>query len=357
MAEILEEAIFKGYDKKPTEIDYDTPDFEMMSSLRSDVWQFSGAKNYQEMKAMSEALEGPDGKLRSFLEFKRVVKSIIGDHMQWLKTEYQTAISSSQMAAQWMRIQRDKDILPLLEFDAVMDNRTTELCKSLNRVIRPVDDPFWDAYYPPNHFNCRSGVRQIRDGEITKDENIDYPDLPKMFLTNVGKTGLAFPSGSAYYIGLPREVRRDAASIQLKRVRKGVRLWSNESINSSTGLNVSVGREELGVLNLRRSDVKHATGKSNEQGAIIYDQIRHINKLLLSPNTVFLGTSIDDGGHPEVSAWYYYEIKVGNNLNYINIKKMAGSGQFRFHSIADAKGFDIERIGELTDDGRRRLKK
>ena len=98
-----------------------------------------------------------------------------------------------------------------MQFDAILDDRTTELCKSLDGVIRPVDDAFWDQYYPPNHFNCRSDVRQLRDGNITPVDQIAYPELPKMFLTNVAKRGLVFPPESPYYIGTPEHILNNAS--------------------------------------------------------------------------------------------------------------------------------------------------
>jgi hypothetical protein len=86
-----------------------------------------------------------------------------------------------------------------------MDGRTTALCSSLNGVRKPADDEFWDTYYPPNHFSCRSTVRQSGGGSVTPDKDIEYPDIPKMFQTNLGKQGLIFPPGHAYYTDLPKK--------------------------------------------------------------------------------------------------------------------------------------------------------
>ncbi|MBX6381228.1 MAG: hypothetical protein IRZ01_11205, partial [Thermoflavifilum aggregans] len=55
-ARLLYDGVEKGYGKRLIELDYDSPDFRMLTSLKNDVWQFSAAKNYQEMKAMTEAL-------------------------------------------------------------------------------------------------------------------------------------------------------------------------------------------------------------------------------------------------------------------------------------------------------------
>lgn len=50
---------------------------------------------------------------------------------------------------------------PFWMYDAVIDTRTSALCDQLNGTVLPADDPWWDTRYPPNHFNCRAGVRTL----------------------------------------------------------------------------------------------------------------------------------------------------------------------------------------------------
>ncbi|MBC8105176.1 MAG: minor capsid protein [Anaerolineae bacterium] len=58
-----------------------------------------------------------------------------------------------------------QEILWGFEFAAIQDDRTTELCISLDGMRRPKDDPVWKTYTPPNHYNCRSTVIEIFDEE------------------------------------------------------------------------------------------------------------------------------------------------------------------------------------------------
>lgn len=210
-AQKLWEGVSSGYGADLPTVDFDTPDFEILTRLQRNTWQFSAAKNYQELRAMNNALLDETGKLRSFNAFKEAVKDIHGEHEQWLRAEYNMAVASGQMAATWTRIQESKDLLPLLQFDAVNDNRTTALCRTLDGVIRPVDDPFWDRYYPPNHWGCRSDVRKLASGKLTPVEQITPPDrMPEMFKTNLAKTGVVFPPGHPYWTGIPDDVKQQA---------------------------------------------------------------------------------------------------------------------------------------------------
>jgi len=43
-----------------------------------------------------------------------------------------------------------------LEYSAILDERTTEICQALNGNTWAEDSDVWDQYRPPNHYNCRS---------------------------------------------------------------------------------------------------------------------------------------------------------------------------------------------------------
>lgn len=205
--ERLSQAIDKGYQVSE---DFSTPDQKKIHALKKNVWQFSSAKSYTQLKQLSEALVKPDGTVRPFDEFRIQASIITGEQLRHLKTEYNTAVAGAQMASKWEEIKRMKASYPLLEFIAIEDNHTSALCRSLNGVIRPVDDPLWAQFYPPNHYNCRSTVKQLRKGEITPDDKIVRPNIPKIFKVNLGERGLAFPEDHAYFDGMPADVAHES---------------------------------------------------------------------------------------------------------------------------------------------------
>lgn len=226
-------------------IDYDTPDFKMLAALQKNTWQFAAAKNYTQLRELGNALIGGDGKLRTYSQFKEAAYAINDKHInQWLKAEYELAVAGGQMAGKWVDIEANQDTLRLLEFDAVMDGRTTEICKPLNGVLLPVNDPFWDMYYPPNHWGCRSTVRQRTGGAVTSHHLVPHADIPKMFQTNLAKQGLIFPESSAYFIGLPAGVN-EIASIReyLKQI----------SYNRTLGKKVFV--EGIGIVEITKDGI------------------------------------------------------------------------------------------------------
>lgn len=199
--------VAQGFGGDLDSADYDSPDYNMLKELQKNVWQFSAAKNYQQLRELSDALLDENGNLRSFEQFREIAMKINEKYVKtWLKAEYDLAVNGAQMASKWLSIQQHIGTLPLLQFDAVMDNQTTELCASLNGTILPAGHAFWDRFYPPNHFNCRSTVRQLSTGVVTPEHKIPSAEIPKMFQTNLGKQGLIFPADHAYFIGIPLDV-------------------------------------------------------------------------------------------------------------------------------------------------------
>lgn len=202
-------AVYDGYGKDFTQVDWNTPDWEMLSKLTQNVFQFSSAKCYQELRDITNALRDENGMLREFAEFRDAVGGIDEKYNRtWLETEYNTAIASATTAARWTEFQREKHWFPMLEYQTVGDDKVRKDHAALNGVKKHADDDFWKIYYPPNGWNCRCEAIQCPDAEApeTPDERITPPAVQRMFQTNLAETGLIFPKGHPYYKGCPRKV-------------------------------------------------------------------------------------------------------------------------------------------------------
>ena len=137
------EALQRGYGGKVTDIDWKTPDFDTLEKLTQNVYQFAAAKNYHELRDLTDAIRDGD-KIRSFNEFQEVAKPIIGKYNQkWLRTEYNQAIAAAQSGARWNDFQRGKKEMPYLQYQCVMDGNTRQEHAMLHGVIKRIDDDFW----------------------------------------------------------------------------------------------------------------------------------------------------------------------------------------------------------------------
>lgn len=213
------EAVVEGYGASLLTVDFTTPDYLVLRHLEENVYQFAAAKNYQQLKAVTQALLDDEGKLRSFSEFKKASFEILNEQVtSYMETEYNLAVAGGQMAATWTRIQENKETLPLLKYITVGDDRVRPEHAELEGVTRPVDDDFWNIYYPPNGWNCRCDVMQLSGGTETPVDDIITPaNMPALFKINLAKNGLVFPPDHPYYTGIPDKVMEQANKLLHKR--------------------------------------------------------------------------------------------------------------------------------------------
>ena len=85
----------------------------------------------------------------------------------YLEVVYRNNIGSAYNAGKMENAKNDEDIYAL-EFVAITDDRTTDVCNKLNGVVKPVNDEFWKEWTPPLHHNCRSTFIERYDFETNK---------------------------------------------------------------------------------------------------------------------------------------------------------------------------------------------
>jgi len=202
IADYLKRGLYKGFEY--TIDDVPPEDLSLLTELRENIYMFSGAKTYQQVREMTDHLTDSEGNVRSFAQFKELVKGTFELYNDtWLRTEYETAIGQAQSAAKWSKIERDKDVLPLLQYNAVGDENTCDICGPLNGIIAPVGDPIWGKIAPINHYNCRCLLEQLDKGKVTGDRGpIVDGVLEKMnpiWQFNPGKEGVVFSEKHPYF--------------------------------------------------------------------------------------------------------------------------------------------------------------
>lgn len=206
-------AVMQGADKNTImDVQWGSPDWDMIKHLQTNVYHFSYAKTHEQLKALTAALYDKDGKIVPKKEFIEIAKRINNEFSTaHLATERDTAIAGAQMASRWVQFQNEKDDLPNLTYQTVGDERVRESHAKLDGVTRPVDDAFWDNYYPPNGWNCRCDVIQAIGKRVTAKTAIQAPDdVPAMFKTNLAKTGVVFPKDHPFFEHLPSDITKAA---------------------------------------------------------------------------------------------------------------------------------------------------
>jgi len=213
VADYLKSGLYKGFGMNLEQAV--GKDLELLTQLRENVYMFGAAKTYQEVKEISSLLIDEDGNVRTQREFNEIARNTYDQwNDDWGKTEYNTAIGQAQMASKWNEIEKQKDVLPLLRYSAVLDENTSDICAPLDGIVAHVDDPIWDSITPLNHFNCRCILLQEDglDSEPTKgNEEIVAEVEDKMqpvFINNAGKTGEVFTKDHPYF-DAPKELGKN----------------------------------------------------------------------------------------------------------------------------------------------------
>lgn len=111
-----------------------------------------------------------NGNRKPFEQFLNDVQRIDRTYNRnYLRAEYNFCQASADMAAKWEGFMQDGDRYNL-QYRTQRDEKVRPEHAALDRVTLPMSDPFWEEYYPPNGWNCRCTVVQVRK---TK-----YPETP-----------------------------------------------------------------------------------------------------------------------------------------------------------------------------------
>ncbi len=181
---------------------------ELTSTLQKNIFFFSGFKTHHEAEEISKLLLNPDGSIKPFHQFYQEVKPINDTYNRnYLNAEYNFAVGSAQMAVKWQQFREDGDDFDL-QYRTAGDNRVREEHAELDGITLPFSDPFWKLYYPPNGWNCRCSVVQVRKGKYPLSDSEDAikrgdaaTSKPKqqIFRFNPGAQERIFPPKHPYF--------------------------------------------------------------------------------------------------------------------------------------------------------------
>lgn len=181
----------------------------MRQRLQRSDYIFSGIKTFHELNEAFPSLINPDGSRKPFEQFLNDVRKIDKTYNQhYLRAEYNLAQQSAVMATKWEQFLEDGDRYNL-QYRTANDGRVRPEHAALNRVTLPVSDPFWETYYPPNGWNCRCTVVQVRKGKYPETPHEDAMqrgaaatgnDTKGIFQFNPGKEQKTFPDYNPYTI-------------------------------------------------------------------------------------------------------------------------------------------------------------
>lgn len=208
----LLDAIKRGFGKM--DFDFDSTDHRRMRAWMNNIHRFGVDKTQAEVYELNQMLKSPD--VKSFNDFRNKVKAVFPKYKDaYLQTEWDHANTSSNMAARYLEMMDDIEIAPFWRLNAIIDDGTTDICRSLDgKVFDKRDKNSW-KFLPALHWKCRSDAEDVLegyDGEITSFEdaiNFDPDGWERMqkqgFDVNWGDSDEIFTEAQSYLKKLPQD--------------------------------------------------------------------------------------------------------------------------------------------------------
>lgn len=195
----------------------------MRQRLQRSNYIFSGIKTFHELNEAFPSLIDQNGNRKPFEQFLNDVRKINQTYNHnYLRAEYNFCQASAELAAKWERFAQDGDRYNL-QYRTANDDRVRPEHAAMNGITLPPSDPFWETYYPPNGWNCRCTVVQVRkskypatphDQAMATAQQATEADTKGIFHFNPGIQQKTFPDYNPYTIRRCRDC--DIAKGKLK---------------------------------------------------------------------------------------------------------------------------------------------
>lgn len=149
---------------------------DLMRDAHAKAFTIAGVTQLALLADMRAAVDQALAEGQSFHTFKKQFKTIVEKHgwqhrgsSAWrAKLIYNTNMRTATMAGRWEQMQRTKESRPYLQYMTVGDRRVRNEHRRWDKLILPIDDPFWDTHYPPNGWGCRCTVRSLSERDLTR---------------------------------------------------------------------------------------------------------------------------------------------------------------------------------------------
>lgn len=177
-----------------------SPDIELLSKLHQSAIYFTARKTVLQVMQLTALLPNEEkATTRSFAEFKKLSKGIIGSYNQeWLLTEYTTATVSARVARQWQGFLADADLYPNIKYLHTSSPNPRAEHEVYVGTVLPINHVWWLTHTPPIDWNCDCGITN------TDEESTELPEeqepVPLVFQNNPAISGELFNIPAHTYV-------------------------------------------------------------------------------------------------------------------------------------------------------------
>lgn len=257
--------------------------------------------------------------------------------------KYNFAVASAQSAGKWHEFSEHADRY-YLQYRTAKDERVREEHAILDGITLPMDDPFWDEFFPPNGWNCRCEAIQVskkryepsnssealaRGRSATYKPNADGVNKAAIFRFNPGKEQRIFPKKHPYFpkgcgdCGLNQyavgkgKPQCTVCSI-LAQKKKEYRIKIKDYISNNLQGKITYSNKFLPeVAKINKNLKKEITAHKGSIVQLIksYDTLSHIDRYL-DPNATLFKEKIIHKNNGNATDMYVLQSKYKGDLSF-----------------------------------------
>lgn len=175
------------------------PDDAFLQEIKTNNEVFASFRTHSMQNDIAKRMVDDKGELKSFSQFARDVRPYT-DHQnrQWLRTEYNTAVTRAHQAADWRQFEAEKDVLPNLEWIPSSSVHPGADHRVFWGTVLPIDHPFWKEHRPGDRWNCKCSLRNTDKEPTTVPKGTSNDEANRGLENNPGKDGKLFSDKHPY---------------------------------------------------------------------------------------------------------------------------------------------------------------
>lgn len=337
---------------------------KMRERLTRSNYIFSGIKTFHELNEAFPSMLDENGNKKPFERFLNDVRKINDTYnANYLHAEYNFVQASATMAAKWEQFSEDGDRY-YLQYRTAKDDKVRPEHAALDGVTLPMSDSFWETYYPPNGWNCRCTVVQVRKqkypatehGEaMSRGEEAMNGERYNIFRFNSGKQGKTMPDYNPYTIkrcndcdvakggntklGFVPDYQLCQGCIMIRKCNE-----DRNRDNSAKATKKSPEVKKLQGTTISNPDFNHEvlvtggsirewTNQPHKEYAAKNSILKHIAKVFREAK--YIGFIDNFKKKPGVKQSHLFETNVLGELSWIIVREYE-IGEFVLHSISDS---------------------
>jgi SPP1 gp7 family putative phage head morphogenesis protein len=337
---------------------------KMRERLTRSNYIFSGIKTFHELNEAFPSMLDENGNKKPFERFLNDVQKINDTYnANYLHAEYNFVQASATMAAKWEQFSEDGDRY-YLQYRTAKDDKVRPEHAALDGVTLPMSDSFWETYYPPNGWNCRCTVVQVRKQKypatehteaMSRGEEAMNGERYNIFRFNSGKQGKTVPDYNPYTIkrcndcdvakggntklGFVPDYQLCQGCIMIRKCNE-----DRNRDNSAKATKKSPEVKKLQGTTISNPDFNHEvlitggsikewTNQPHKEYAAKNSILKHIDKVFREAK--YIGFIDNFKKKPGVKQSHLFETNVLGELSWIIVREYE-IGEFVLHSISDS---------------------